>query len=934
MKGICTALLTLCTSLFLAGCRMDEPEGTVTGLHQGEALADPDIKWSTDSFKVIIGEDTIFPSLTNGNNVEVSYSSSDNDVALISQEGVITLCGSGTTTITATSVKNGKFDAASVSYTLIVLKTNAGIYWSENQCTVIMGEQNVFPCLNNPNDLKITYTSSNENAARISPEGVISLVAEGTSVISATSQATDKFDADEVSFTLTVKTEQTQEKAEAGLEWSESSITIVYGEQATLPQLANPNSLPINYSSSNEDVVRISAEGEVIVISSGTVTIIASSEGNENFNACSVFYKLTILKAESTVRWSENSFTATIDAQNTFPVLYVEPEGLPITYSSGDESVASISLEGAVTPVSSGSTTITASFSGNDIYSASTSSYILTVVDGSDSGAGTYSYPSTGDVSSNDDIVNTTFTRKITITFSTQTNATVTGDYYGYVTVQGNDVTVNNTGSEYIVYELKGSTDDGFLKIYSTARQALLLNSVSITNRSGAAINNQSRKRTFVMVEGTNTLTDGSSYTETSSTEDQKAAFFSEGQLVFSGSGSLTVNASGKSAITSDDYIRVMNSPSISATSTAGHAMRGQKSIQIDAGTIYAKTSADMKKGFSSDSLVVFNGGETRIDVTGGTTYDSEDADYTSPAGIKADKLFYMNGGDLTITNSGAGGKGINVGSNDTSNDCKAYFCGGNIDITCSGAYYTTGECGAKGIKIGKKFSSTSLTGDMYVSGGVITVRSIGTNSSRDSGNEAVESKGVIEVSGGELFAYSTSDDAINSADDFTVTDGYVCGISTGNDALDSNGNFYVKGGVVMAASARSPEVGIDANTEGGKKLYVTGGVLFVTGGLESGASLTQSCYKSSSYSKGVWYGLTVGSRTYAFKTHSNASGSTLVVSGSQTPTLKSGITVSGGTTYFDGYANRDGSYSGGSSISLSSYTGSSSGGPGGGGRN
>lgn len=975
--------------------------------------AEPGLEWSDAKYKASLTGNNSFPTLSAEAGITIMYSSSEEDVATIDSSGKIELVSAGATIITAKSDETPTHKSGNASYSLIVSRSNAGISWSAASCSAVLNGENSFPVLNNPNGLEISYSSSNGNVAMVTEDGNITLTGEGSSVITATSAATNEFEADEDSYTLTVTSASSPTKIDAGLQWSRSSCEMTYGESTDFPVLSNPNGLPVTFSSSNESVASVSQKGEISIASAGTTTIIAHSDADEMYNECSVFYKLTVLKAEAplawsattctvtfgesntlptlsnpvglavtyqssnadvaaitstgavslvgsgsttisasseatslyetatviytlvvnkgiaNIRWAEESYTATLGGNNTFPTLTASPPGVEINYSSSDGSVAGISDDGTITLLSSGRTTITASFSGNSMYDAAEDSYTLTVTSGDDEGAGTYNYPSTGDSSSNDDIVNTTFTRKITIIYSTSEDARVIGDYYGYVNVDGNDVTVNNTGIENIVYELQGSTNDGFLKIYGAARQALLLNNVNIVNKSGAAINNQNKKRTFVMVEGTNSLADGASYTDTPAAEDEKAAFFSEGQLVFSGSGILNVNASGKSGITSDDYIRVMNSPTINSTSAAGHAVRGQEAIQIDAGAINAKTSADMKKGFSSDSLVVFNGGTTKIDVTGGTAYDSEDADYTSSAGVKADKLFYMNGGNLTITNSGAGGKGINVGSDDTTNDCKAYFTGGNVDITCSGAYYTTGESGAKGIKVGKKFSSTSLTGDMYVSGGVITVRAIGSNSSRDSGNEAVESKGVLEVSGGELFAYSTSDDAINSADDFTITEGYVCGISTGNDGLDSNGNFYIKGGVVMAASARSPEVGIDANSEGGKKLYVTGGVLFVTGGLESGASLTQTCYKASSYTKGIWYGLTVGSKTYAFKTHSSASGSTLVVSGQETPTLKSGITITGGTSYFDGYANRDGSYSGGTTVNLSSYSGST-GGPGG----
>ena len=272
---------------------------------------------------------------------------------------------------------------------------------------------------------------------------------------------------------------------------------------------------------------------------------------------------------------------------------------------------------------------------------------------------------------SEDNVANTTFDRTITIVFSTSGNATVSGDN-GYVSVSGNDVTANNTGTEKIMYILKGATDDGCFKLYSSKKQAIKLDGVSLTNKGGAAINNQSGKRTFIVVEGTNTLKDGSTYSEAVSTEDMKAALFSEGQLIFSGSGTLNVTATGKAGITSDDYVRFMSGPTIKVSSSAGHAVRGKDAIIVSGGTIEASASAAMKKGFSSDSLILFEGGNTTIKVSGGTAYDDDDKEYKGSAGIKADKMFVMNDGTLTITNTGQGGKGIHSGGN-------GYFFGGTV---------------------------------------------------------------------------------------------------------------------------------------------------------------------------------------------------------------------------------------------------------------
>ena len=514
-----------------------------------------------------------------------------------------------------------------------------------------------------------------------------------------------------------------------------------------------------------------------------------------------------------------------------------------------------------------------------------------------------------------DDVIVTDvdFSMTVSVVFSTTGSATVSGTNDDFdVTINGNDVTIVYSGDSIVMYALSGSASDGFFKLYSSSTQGVTLNNLTLTHQYGAAINIQGPKSepndgspTYLIVKGSNTLADGTSYTATPANEDEKAAIFSEGPLVFSGNGSLTVNAIGKSGIISDEFVYFRYSPTIKVSSSAGHGIRGKDYVVITGGTLDVSVSADTKKGIGSDGYVQIDGGTTTIQVTGNAAYDNEGNAYSGTSGIKADASFKMNGGVLTITNSGTGGKGINSNG-------AGYFNGGTVKITTTGADYTMGDIAAKGIK---------FDGNLVFAGSIVAVNC--------ASNEGIESKGTIIVNGGEVYSYSASDDAINSGSTFTINGGYVCGYAPNNDGLDANGDFYITGGVVYAIGARSPEVAIDANTEEGYKLYVQGGTLVAIGGLERGSSLTQNCYSASSWTPNTWYALKVGSETYAFKTPASG-GTPLVVSGSPTPTLKSGVSVSGGNTLFNGMFVEDGSVSGGTAVSLSSYTGGNGGGPGG----
>ena len=472
------------------------------------------------------------------------------------------------------------------------------------------------------------------------------------------------------------------------------------------------------------------------------------------------------------------------------------------------------------------------------------------------------------------------------------------------VTVNGGHVTANHGAEKKICYVVSGTTANGSLTILGEKKYALKLSGASITNPDSAALNLLSGKRAFIILADgtTNTLADGTG-------GSQKGALYCKGKLLFNGSGALSVTGNTNNGIHSADYIVFSKGNNIYVKSTANHGIKANDGIYINGGILNVEVSATAAKGINCESNIIVNGGRTTVLTTGNGMYDSEDKEAKGTAGIKADSTLMVNGGELWLKSTGSGGKGINV-------DGEARFCGGSVYVVTTGSQYRSNNdtSSPKGIK---------ADGNISISVGRLWVRTSGTN------GEGIETKKELSITGGEVASYAY-DDAINSKSTMTISGGYIYAHGQHNDGLDANGNCYIKGGTVYAICSGTPEVAIDANTEGGYKLYLTGGTVVAVGGLENGSQLTQSCYQSS-WSANTWYALTVGSDTFSFQTPSSG-GSGMVVSGASQPTLQSGVSISGGTSCFGGLAISGGTVSGGSSVSLSSYTGDSGmgGGPGG----
>lgn len=81
----------------------------------------------------------------------------------------------------------------------------AQITFSKTSFTAYLDGENTFPTFSNPNNLAVTFDSSDKNVATIDAEGNVTILAKGTTTISAKSEETDKYEAGNASYTLTVK---------------------------------------------------------------------------------------------------------------------------------------------------------------------------------------------------------------------------------------------------------------------------------------------------------------------------------------------------------------------------------------------------------------------------------------------------------------------------------------------------------------------------------------------------------------------------------------------------------------------------------------------------------------------------------------------------------------------------------------------------------
>lgn len=186
------------------------PASATVAITVTDERADAGISFAKDAEETTWGESYTVQELTNTNNVEVVWSSTDQEVAIINGDGTgLNLNKAGTTTIKATFAGNATYKATVASYTLTIKKANADLSYDETSFDIMLNDDNfVAPTLNNPHNQVVTYASSNTAIATVNANtGAIETLvttAEGSATITATLEANIWYNGGTASYTINV----------------------------------------------------------------------------------------------------------------------------------------------------------------------------------------------------------------------------------------------------------------------------------------------------------------------------------------------------------------------------------------------------------------------------------------------------------------------------------------------------------------------------------------------------------------------------------------------------------------------------------------------------------------------------------------------------------------------------------------------------------
>ena len=381
------------------------------------------------------------------------------------------------------------------------------------------------------------------------------------------------------------------------------------------------------------------------------------------------------------------------------------------------------------------------------------------------------------------------------------------------VTVSDGVITITKAGN----YKLSG-TYEGQIKVEAADSDMvrLILDNATITNSTGAAINVVEADEVVIYTASgtTNTVSDGSSYSDTASGSPD-AAIYSKSDLTLAGEGTLKVEGKYEEGIhTTDGLVIASGTLEVAAANTG---IKGKDYVDILDGTV---TVTATKDGIKATNDTDGNRGWVRL--SGGTVNISAGDD-----GFKAERVLEISGGTLNITESNEGIEAQYINILD-----------GTVNVTSSddginASYSTTSTSSTSTTSTESTSSSTTQTtqtsqtaqntqsgqpaqgnaaqggqggqGGQPPAGGQAPSGNMGQPPAGGGGGGTFEVvDATINIAGGTV-TVNANGDGIDSNGTATLSGGtlVVNGPFTGgNTSLDTNGDLLLNGTTVVAGNS------------------------------------------------------------------------------------------------------------------------------------
>ena len=335
-------------------------------------LNDASVK--AEDMELKVGESGVINYTTAPEGLKVNFVADNSGIVSVDEDGAVKALKNGTAKITINVGDDEIYAKNSTVITVTVTLNDASVEAEDMELNV--SDSGVIKYTTTPKGLDVTFVADNSGVVSVDEKGTVKALKEGKANITVKVGDDKVYAKNSTVITITVS------KIPTEINVNNHTLDLGIGDKAdSVAELLPSDAGKLNFTSSDENVVVVDANGTFIAVGIGSTNVTVSFNGNNKFEAAeSKIIYVTVTKIPTNIVVVNATISMELGAEVDPGVSITPFDAGELDYTSSDVSVVRVDGDGTFIAVGTGSANVTVSFNGNDRFEEAESKNITVTV--------------------------------------------------------------------------------------------------------------------------------------------------------------------------------------------------------------------------------------------------------------------------------------------------------------------------------------------------------------------------------------------------------------------------------------------------------------------------------------------------------------------------------------------------------------------------
>ena len=333
-----------------------------------------DASVAAEDMELKVGESGVIDYTENPEGLKVNFVADNSGIVSVDKDGKVKALKNGTAEITLNVGDDEVYAKNSTVITVTVTLNDASVEAEDMELNV--SDSGVINYTTNPKGLDVTFVADNSGVVSVDEDGTVKALKEGKANITVKVGDDKVYAKNSTVITVTVS------KIPTRIDLNNHTLDLGVDDKVdSVAELLPSDAGKLNFTSSDENVVVVDANGTFTAVGTGSANVTVSFKGNNRYTAAeSRIVYVTVSKIPTEIYVTNSTIDMKVDDEVDPRVSITPSDAGKLNFTSSDVSVVRIDDNGTFIAVGAGTAVVTVSFDGNNKFEPADSKNITVSV--------------------------------------------------------------------------------------------------------------------------------------------------------------------------------------------------------------------------------------------------------------------------------------------------------------------------------------------------------------------------------------------------------------------------------------------------------------------------------------------------------------------------------------------------------------------------